>query len=238
MCAWCCLCQAAPGQQVFKERQSNLPLSTCDIGSFSCCISRVVINWLFQHSEHAMMLQAMPNPFCTKVTAIWKLVSTFLSTFQVPTCVKKKNEEFRTVFHYWQTQFLKLSGFSCRSPEVFYKSMGWRRSGFGGNTAGKIKTGKHEITSNTGGCVWPWDIRADMNYWNYGSVNLCVVSPCMNSEQVLYDCKCCWVGKPSGHGMGGTCAGAPACSFSCLNWIICCSQWGILLFKSLCSFIF
>lgn len=90
MCAWCCLCQAAPGQQVFKERQSNLPLSTCDIGSFSCCISQVVINWLFQHSEHAMMLQAMPNPFCTKVTAIWKLVSTFLSTFQVPTCVKKK----------------------------------------------------------------------------------------------------------------------------------------------------
>lgn len=171
MCAWCCLCQAAPGQQVFKERQSNLPLSTCDIGSFSCCISRVVINWLFQHSEHAMMLQAMPNPFCTKVTAIWKLVSTFLSTFQVPTCVKKKiNEEFRTVFHYWQTQFLKLSGFSCRSPEVFYKSMGWRRSGFGGNTAGKIKTGKHEIMSNTGDCFWPWDIRADMNYWNYGSM--------------------------------------------------------------------
>lgn len=44
------------------------------------------------------MLQAVPDPFCTKVSATWKLVPTFLrSMFQVPTCV---TEEFRPVPYY------------------------------------------------------------------------------------------------------------------------------------------
>lgn len=40
--ASCHLCKAAPGQQVFTEQQSNLPLSTFDIGLISCCIFQVV----------------------------------------------------------------------------------------------------------------------------------------------------------------------------------------------------
>lgn len=90
-----------------------------------------------------------------------------------------------------------------------------------GEHSRKGKDWKCEIMSETGSCFWPWDIRADMNYWNYGSVNLCVVSPSINSEQVLFDCRSCSVRKPSGHGVGETSTRAPACSFCCLTWIIC-----------------